>query len=442
MGRRKGSNRIYWRERGGESRAYGDFRDFSDVGGGREALKVQGAKKATTDPEVAEKLAGDRVDELRKKRRRKALHGIVEEKDLKEFASHHLVEKAKSGNSTDRWLQVVEGHLAEAVDFFGAERDLNEIRVSDVQRYIAYLRDRPNGRGQRCPECDEKGEVSASEPVATCPECGDEWKVGTLSESSVRKYLNSLSNLYRRAEAEEYVPSGFNPVASLLEKPTPERTEPEWLEIHEAALLLEAARTYEPDEEQEAISFAYPLVATFLLTGGRRAEVLGLEVSDVSFDRKTVRFRPNEHRRLKTDSSDRSVPLWPQLEEILRPYVFGGDTPPSGLLFPSPRTGKMIKDTRRLLDTLAERIGLEKGSIRTKAFRHTYCGTRLQTLDHGHPVAPYTVATELGHQSTQMVDRVYSHLGEIRQRSESVEYRAEKFREELGERLTALRAVA
>ena len=30
--------------------------------------------------------------------------------------------------------------------------------------------------------------------------------------------------------------------------------------------------------------FAYPLLATFLLTGGRRSEVLGLELDDVSFE--------------------------------------------------------------------------------------------------------------------------------------------------------------
>ena len=55
--------------------------------------------------------------------------------------------------------------------------------------------------------------------------------------------------------------------------------------------------------------FAYPLIATFLLTGGRRAEVLGLEIEDASFDRKTVTFRENQWRRLKTAGSHRVVPL-------------------------------------------------------------------------------------------------------------------------------------
>ena len=53
-------------------------------------------------------------------------------------------------------------------------------------------------------------------------------------------------------------------------------------------------------------------------------------MDDVSFDRKTVTFPPNAWRRLKTASSFRAVPLWPQLEEIFRPYVFGTSRPPGG----------------------------------------------------------------------------------------------------------------
>ena len=71
-------------------------------------------------------------------------------------------------------------------------------------------------------------------------------------------------------------------------------------------------------------------------------------------------------------------------------------------------------------------------------FRHTYCATRLQTLDHGAPVSPYTVSRELGHGSTAMVERVYSHLGTIRHRSEAVEFKVEQHKKALGKRLKAL----
>lgn len=99
-----------------------------------------------------------------------------------------------------------------------------------------------------------------------------------------------------------------------------------------------------------------------------------------------------------------------------RPVCTPGRSPPE----------QMIGDVRNLLDRAARRAGLEPGEIRTKAFRHTYCAARLQTLDEGAPVSTYTVARELGHESEAMVRRVYAHLGTIRHRSEVVEYRTRK----------------
>ena len=85
----------------------------------------------------------------------------------------------------------------------------------------------------------------------------------------------------------------------------------------------------------------------------------------------------------------------------------------------------MITGWRKSLDAVAERAGWKEGEIRTKAFRHTYCAARLQTLDSGAPISVYTVAKELGHGGDSMVRRVYGHLGSIRHRSEHVEFRVE-----------------
>jgi integrase len=71
-------------------------------------------------------------------------------------------------------------------------------------------------------------------------------------------------------------------------------------------------------------------------------------------------------------------------------------------------------------------------------FRHTYCAARLQTLDGGAPVSLFTVSRELGHTLPAMVQRVYSHLGSVRHRSEFVEYRIEQHRKVLGKRLETL----
>ncbi len=417
MSRKLTRGRVFWREQGGARRAYGDFRDYADVGGKREALVVPRDRLATSDANLAEVLAAKRLDELnrlRAQRQAGAVHDLPRRTTLLAFAREHLMAKAKAGKATESWVAETEHCLARAIEHFGSERDLSAITAADVRRWTELLQSVPNGRG------------------------------ATLSGGTVRHHLNALSNLYRRAQAEGYVTPGFNPVAALLEKPSAQRHEARWLEVHEAALLLEAAKSYRAKRGDLAVPYAHALLATFLLTGGRQKEVLGLETEDVSFDRKTITFRPNQWRRLKTATSHRSVPLWPQLEESLREYVFGAAAPPGRLLFPSFRTGQeaMLTDFRKLLDAVAERAGWKPGEIRSKMFRHTYCAARLQTLDRGAPVSEFTVARELGHGGEAMVRRVYGHLGQVRQRIEVVEYRVEPYAAILGDRLAAVRVGA
>ncbi len=383
--------RLYWRETGTAIRAYGDFRDYADVGGGREALVPIGLNRATDDPVVAQDLVARRLQDLEARRRARVLQQMPRSTVLEAFAREHLIAKKKAGKCTDRWLASAELQLARAIARFGGMRDLSSITVADVRGWVEAL------------------------------------QTQGLAGGTVRHHLNSLSNLYQRARAERVVPSGYDPVGDLLEKPSARQVEARWFEVPEASLLLEAARTYRPKRTDLAVPFAYPLVATLLLTGGRRAEVLGLEVDDVSFDRQTVTFRLNGWRRLKTLTSFRSVRLWPQLEQILQAYVFGA-TPPGRLLFPCYRTGKeaMLGDARKLLDAIGARVGFKTGEIGTKMFRHTYCAARLQSLDQGMPVSMYTVARELGHGGEAMVRRVYGHLGQVRHRAEVVEYRVEQ----------------
>jgi hypothetical protein len=115
--------------------------------------------------------------------------------------------------------------------------------------------------------------------------------------------------------------------------------------------------------------------------------------------------------------------------------------PTSVLLFPGRGPDgreQLVTDFRKTLDSIAVaadflvrevgnkgKVTLRGRFIRTKVFRHTYCTARLQTLDRGAPVSLYTVSRELGHGSTRMVERVYSHLGQVRHRADVVEFRPE-----------------
>src|SRR5712692_1942674 len=167
---------IYWRERGGVRRAYADLREYADVSGKREALVAAGEKLATSDSATAQVLLARRIEQLDALRRGRAIHGLAGQATLAEFARLHLLAKAESGKFTDDWLAATEVCLNRAVEFFGADRALGSITVTDVRHWSARLLVTVNGRG------------------------------GTLSTGSVRHHLSCLSNLYRRARAERIVP--------------------------------------------------------------------------------------------------------------------------------------------------------------------------------------------------------------------------------------------
>ena len=416
---RKRQSRTYLKRR----RFYGDFRDYADVGGGKEALTPSGHKYATQDPAVAAELVQARIEELERLRRHGvqfAKHGVADGQirdltRLGDFVDHHLRRKAVLSNVTDQWMEADERHLDAAIEYFGATAKMREIETNMVTDFWEdYLMKIPKWASR----------------------AGSKGSPDTIGPGTQRKYLNSLSNMFRRAIAEGYVPRGHNPVAYMFDKPNHEDEEAEWLEVPEAALLLHAAKLYQPKREDLALPCVYPLVAMLLLTGGRLAEVLGLETRDVMLDRKVIIFRPRKDRRLKTRGSHRPVPLWPQLEAILREYLAGPHAPRGRLLFPSPgSSGKRIKDIRKVLDELSVRIGRADEPIRSKMFRHTYCAARLQTLDRGHPIHQYTVERELGHSSGRMVTQIYGHLGQHRHRSECVEYRVEQFACDWGDQI-------
>ena len=153
MARRKPRKRIYWRNQGIHLRAYGDFRDFGDVEGGREALIPEGATTATTDPVIAESLVADRLAELQEKRRNKTLLGIERQATLKGFTSHHLVQKRRAGRVGRQHLKALQQRLQVAVEFFGEKQDVALISVQDVQRWTNHLGSQPKRAPSRCPEC-------------------------------------------------------------------------------------------------------------------------------------------------------------------------------------------------------------------------------------------------------------------------------------------------
>lgn len=97
---------------------------------------------------------------------------------------------------------------------------------------------------------------------------------------------------------------------------------------------------------------------------------------------------------------------------------------------------------------------MAEGAFRWHRCRHTYTSVRLETFDvvkrrteDGKeeerlvPVPLFKMARELGHASTKLIEDRYGHILANREcRSDVVEFKVEDHREQLGERLEALRA--
>ena len=252
-----------------------------------------------------------------------------------------------------------------------------------------------------------------------------------FAKGTIRHHLHAVSSVFRYAHELDTVPASCNPVSKLYRKPSARRDRSqsqraEYLEIPDAAQVLEAAKNLKRTRRNGLIEFVHPLVATLLLTGGRKTEVLGLTWGDIVFDLGLVTFAPNEWRGLKREWSERTVPLWPQLGEVLEGYR-PQDFSPSDLLFPSPRTAHegregMVNDLRKVMVDLRKRSGVDlPGGV--TIFRHTYATARLQTTDGGKQIALWTVAKELGHKNVSRVEDTYGHPSHYRPRGEVVEYR-------------------
>lgn len=382
MTRRRRRDRLYWREGRGW---YADLRDFADVGGKREAMVPEGQRHATQDRDEAVRILTARVDEL-KELRRSGANDRPEDPTLADYAKRHLEVKAgyRRASTVERDSRALENILA----YFGNEIRLADVTVSRLTDYITSRRQQPGLGGN------------------------------TIAAQTILHELHALSSLYRRAVSEGIVDT--NPVARMVEKPRIERAEATWLEIGEGARLLKAAAEMDASPASRAVPYLLPILATFLLTGGRRAEVFGLELHDVDFEHRVVHFRDSGWRRLKRPRHRRHVPLWPQLEAILREHIerWGNR---DGLICPAAHGG-MLRDLRGSLEAAVKRAGIEK-HVTLHTLRHTYAAARMQTLDHDAPVSPYTVMRELGHGSIALIEKTYGHLMNTRHRSAVVEYK-------------------
>lgn len=300
---------VYPRERRGVTRFYADFRAFAAEGGKLEPMKPAPDAPATTDHAAAVLRAKTRLEQLCAIRALNVSSAPADRR-FAAFAAEHLKQKAINEEANVQWLESAERHLTVACAFFGPSTDIATIPVKRVSEFVEYLRTLPNGRS------------------------------AFMKNGTINHYLNSLSNMFNRAICLSHIELGKNPVMGLFTRPKRDAVSTIWLEVPEVAAILNYAKEWRSPRSDLAIPYLFEILPMFFFTGCREAEVFGMRLSDVDFERKIIRVAPNEFRRVKTTQSTRTVPLFPELEVILRAYLDGPFAPTGQLLFPAWNPGE------------------------------------------------------------------------------------------------------
>jgi integrase len=323
----------------GGLRWYGDFRTYVDVGGKCERLIDPATGKDAETRIRAQELYAQRCAHLQKVLDSRASNVLTH---LGPMIQYHLIKRAEMGKVKDSTIATDQDNLNRIYEAWG-NCALSSINTAKLEAYVAVRLMTPSKR---------KGKL--------------------LSPNTVLNELHSLSTLLRRARSLGLI----DQVATLemVDKPARPAEEAHFLERRDASALLDAAHELDVEvraalaaralteqaeasadrstrhallEKRDGLLLAAglcyihkiydpiheALIATFLYTGARHGEVLGLRIEDIDFEKGVVHLEENAHRGLKRRHHARSVLLWPGLRAILTRYIAEtGRT--HGLLFP------------------------------------------------------------------------------------------------------------
>jgi integrase len=166
-----------------------------------------------------------------------------------------------------------------------------------------------------------------------------------------------------------------------------------------------------------------PLLLTAIFTGLRASELRGLRWVDVDFDKRELHVwqRADRYSKIgapKSESGERTVPLTPNVVNMLREWKLAGPKSELGLVFPTgagnPEAHSNIVH-RGLAPTLIK-AGVITADGRAKytglhAFRHFYASWCInRKVDGGLELPAKVVQERLGHSSIVMTMDVYGHL--------------------------------
>jgi integrase len=427
-----------------KDRWYADFREFEAYGGGREALKLQGDRYGVTDKRAAQRLYDQRLAELLQRRSQdevKAEHHAIslhvpDLRRLEGVLQHHIeVYRSYVDPSVTQDRQRYKDVILSILPPSTPIRDLNR---HTIKVFLLALKDTARQKN--------------GQPFS--------------GQTRVHIFRFLRASLDGAVDAELIQANPANGIPAVL-RPRPDNKHANFYTPEEMGRILEALRRgpdgHAPDDwPPNTPIYLYEQVALGAYTGARRNEVQAQRWEWVDWDQNliqvhTSKVRRGESRNAPSGALLRAVPLWPQLRTILRAWWAAQGEPSNGLMFPRLRPATR---TRKHPLPSVERGGISDKSIHTilrlrglitggenkgeallfegspgyvvgfQEFRVTYCATRLQTVEKVSgvdgawaPVARRTVEAEMGHQSSQMVDRIYGRVSKGKAlRLDAVEY--------------------
>jgi integrase len=393
----------------GQPYFYGDFRMWSDAGGKQEALKPAGSTRATTDPTEAQALFATRLLALQAARLARAAQPA--DADISDFPERlgpafalHLERRAASAKIAEGTLALYEKCAKTVLRILG-----NVLLASITPRVLTRYLDRR--RNERNPKTGEG-----------------------IAVRTIRNELHALSNLLDRALSDEVITKNpFKawkdmPAVKLFEKSFLTRAQSRGLlgaaEVEDALVSAARAQT-NPGTRTEAGKLIAPvgprahsyhaaILATFLYTGGRLEEVLGLAIGDVNLATGIVMIQDTDFRTLKKERHRRPVPVPLALVNRLRRHIAQlPNRDPHAALFPGTH-GRPMGTIQKLLARCAARAGLTELNLSAHSLRHTFATTMLQTYvkvakNEFAVRNNWEIARLLGHKNTDLVDEVYAH---------------------------------
>lgn len=276
--------------------------------------------------------------------------------EVKKFLDYLELERKFSANTVLNY----EIDLKEFVDFI-VSKDLNEIEIKDIRRYLEYLN-------------EQKYHVS-----------------------SISRKVSSLKSFFKYLKAEKMIDN--NPMA-LISNPKKEKKLPVFLNYQDLDKLLNTPDLNTGVGQRDAL-----ILEMLYSTGIRVSELANLKLKDINF---------GEHKILilGKGNKERYVYYGTKCQKLLDKYLSDGRTmyPASAYLFSNKHGNKLNERMIRMIIDECGRKAKLNVHVTPHVLRHTYA---THMLNEGADLK--SVGDLLGHENLSTT-QIYTHVSNERLR--------------------------